>query len=83
MHGVVLSELQGFVASSFGADIWRQMTTTAGLGSRLYLPVGTYPDGEAVALLEAAVRLSGKSLAELAGAFGEYLARICSRCSTT
>jgi hypothetical protein len=45
----------------------------AGIGPRVYLPVATYPDAEAIALVGAASTLSGKPAAELLDAFGEYL----------
>jgi hypothetical protein len=73
MHGAIFTELQKFATNAFGADVWRQVCEQAGVGPRVYLPVATYPDAEAIALVGAASELSGKPAAELLGAFGEYL----------
>jgi hypothetical protein len=73
MHGAIFTELQKFATTAFGADVWRQVCDEAGVGPRVYLPVATYPDAEAVALVGAASRLSGKPADELLGAFGEHL----------
>ncbi len=73
MHGAIFSELQKFATGAFGVDVWRQICETAGLGPRVYLPVTTYPDEEAIALVSAASQLSGKPAGELLGGFGEYL----------
>lgn len=73
MHGAIFTELQEFATSAFGADVWRQVCDRAAVGPRVYLPVATYPDSEAIALVGAASELSGKPAAELLGAFGEYL----------
>jgi len=73
MHGAIFTELQKFATNAFGADVWRQVCDAAGVGPRVYLPVATYPDSEAIALVGAASQLSGKSAGELLGAFGEHL----------
>jgi predicted hydrocarbon binding protein len=73
MHGAIFTELQKFATSAFGAEVWRQVCDEAGVGPRVYLPVATYPDEEAIALVGAASELSGKPAAELLEAFGEYL----------
>lgn len=73
MHGVIFAELERFVAGSIGAEFWGQMLTSAGLGQRVYLPVDTYPDEEAIALVGAASQLSGKSAGEILTSFGEHL----------
>jgi hypothetical protein len=67
MHGAVLAELQKFVAQSYGA-------LGAELAARIYMPIASYPDADADALLEAAVRHSGKSADDVLIAFGEHLA---------
>jgi hypothetical protein len=73
MHGAIFTELQKFATTGFGAEVWGQICEAAGVGPRVYLPVATYPDAEAIALVSAASRLSGKPAEELLGAFGEYL----------
>jgi predicted hydrocarbon binding protein len=73
MHGAIFTELQKFATNAFGVEVWRQVCEEAGVGPRVYLPVATYPDSEAIALVGAASRLSGKPAGELLGAFGEYL----------
>ena len=73
MHGAIFTELQKFATGAFGADVWRQVCDKAGVGPRVYLPVATYPDSEAIALVGAASELSGKPAGELLGAFGEHL----------
>ena len=74
MHGAIFAELERFAVGSIGADFWKQMLDSAGLGARVYLPVATYPDEEALALVGAASQLSGKSAAEILTSFGEHLA---------
>jgi len=73
MHGAIFTELQKFATNAFGVDVWHKMCDAAGVGPRVYLPVTTYPDAEAIALVGAASELSGKQADELLGAFGEYL----------
>ena len=74
MHGAILMELECFVVAGFSRDAWKQMHETAGVKSRIYVPISTYPDEDVVALVGAASELSGQSVGDLLGAFGEYLA---------
>jgi hypothetical protein len=74
MHGTILSELQNFITVEFGLAFRNQMQHAAGVGPRIYMPITTYPDAEALALVQAAAQLSGRSAPELLTAFGEFLA---------
>ena len=73
MHGVILNELKGFVDAAFGDGGWKALLGQARLGGRIYLAIEEYPDAEALALVGAASKLSGKPVGDLLEAFGEYL----------
>ena len=73
MHGAIFTELKKFATGAFGLEVWQKMCDMAGVGTRAYLPVATYPDAEAIALVGAASKLSGQPAGALLGAFGEHL----------
>lgn len=73
MHGIIHLELQNFVVQHHGDAAWRLLTDNAGLSSEIYTPLRSYPDEQLVALLGAAVELTGADLTSLLEAFGEFL----------
>ena len=74
MHGLVFAELQKFVAKALGTGAWRASLDGAGLESRIYLPVSTYPDEELERIVRAIAAYAKKPAAGLTEAFGEALA---------
>ncbi|MBV9774893.1 MAG: heme NO-binding domain-containing protein [Gemmatimonadetes bacterium] len=74
MHGIIFAELKKYVDARLGADAWRPLLREAGLGSRIYVPVRTYPDEEVVALVSAASRTTGLAPAAILEDFGEFIA---------
>jgi predicted hydrocarbon binding protein len=73
MHGIVMSELCAFVTAHAGDDGWTKIATKAGLGERSYLPVGTYPDEEALSIVSAACRELRVDASRFLRDFGRHL----------
>lgn len=57
-----------------GEAAWRTLTDTAGLTGEIYTPLRSYPDEQIVALVGAAVQLTGADPTVLLESFGEFLA---------
>jgi predicted hydrocarbon binding protein len=74
MHGLILVELQRYARGSLGADGWQKVLAEAGLQDRRYRIHASYPDQEAAALVQAAVRVTGQPAATLLEDFGEFVA---------
>ncbi len=74
MHGIVFSELRKFVDHSFGPGAWQKLLKEAGLGNRIYMAIQEYPDQEAVALVEAASRITHKTPTAILEEFGKFIA---------
>ena len=78
MHGLIFFFIQKF-AESLPKGLAATADPGSGRSSMLrpagsYLPSGTYPDGDAVALLQAVADTRGQPLAETVAEFGEFLA---------
>ena len=75
MHGLIFFYLQKFadVAAS-GSTSWNQVRSSVATGGAKYLPSGTYPDGDAVAILTSIAESSGRPLPAILEEFGQYLA---------
>ena len=73
MHGIIHLELQNFVVQHHGEAAWRALTDAAGLSGEIYTPLRSYPDEQLVALVQAALQLTGADPATLLESFGEYL----------
>ena len=54
MHGFIHTELKRYVETKHGADAWKAVLTAAGLGTKTYLTINTYPDEEALAIVKSA-----------------------------
>ncbi|MEY3033362.1 MAG: hypothetical protein RLZZ622_1837, partial [Planctomycetota bacterium] len=53
MHGIIFFYIQKFAdAAAAGTTTWLQLRETVSSGASRYLPNETYPDGEAVGLLQ-------------------------------
>lgn len=75
MHGVIFSELRKYVEQRHGGEeTWKSLLRDAGLGSRIYLSIGAYPDAEAVALVSAASAATGVPARRVLEDFGEFIA---------
>ncbi|HEY3057507.1 MAG TPA: heme NO-binding domain-containing protein [Chloroflexota bacterium] len=74
MHGIIFSELKKYVETRFGASTWPALLKEAGLGSKLYMNVQSYPDQDAVALVMTASRMTGKPAPAILEDFGEFIA---------
>lgn len=74
MHGIIHSELKGYVTSALGTDGWREVAQRAGVSETDYVSRQSYPDADVPAIVAAASTLSGQPAAALLRAFGAYLA---------
>ncbi|HXB53262.1 MAG TPA: heme NO-binding domain-containing protein [Vicinamibacteria bacterium] len=74
MHGIIFSELRKYVDSKLGGDAWAGLLQAAGLPGKLYMPIHTYPDQEAVALVSAAAKITGQPVDGVLQHFGEFIA---------
>src|SRR5258706_3158851 len=73
MHWIIYAELKKFVDAKFGTEAWDNLLTAAELGKKSFLPGSSYPDVEAVAVVVAASKTTGKAVSELLEAFGEFI----------
>jgi predicted hydrocarbon binding protein len=74
VHGIIFSELKKYVDTKFGGSTWQTLLSEAGLGSKLYMTIQSYPDADAVALVMTASRLTGKPAPAILQDFGEFIA---------
>ncbi|HJU89980.1 MAG TPA: heme NO-binding domain-containing protein [Gemmatimonadaceae bacterium] len=74
MHGLIHAELRRFVTTNLGSAAWDAMLTESGVGTKAYLATAVYPDAEIVALVGAAVKLTGLPAGKLLHDFGEFMA---------
>ena len=74
MHGIIFGELKKLVDTKLGGDTWRELFKDTGLGPKVYMPVTEYPDAEAVALIEAIARRTGKEPRTIMEELGEFIA---------
>jgi hypothetical protein len=73
MHGIIFSELKKYVDTKLGADAWTGLVHAAGLPTKIYMPIHTYPDQEAVALVSAASQITGQPVDAVLQSFGEFI----------
>jgi predicted hydrocarbon binding protein len=74
MHGLIHVQLRRFVESRHGAAGWHELNRRAGLDSRVFTALGTYPDEDMLRLVNEAVGLTGVPVGDLLEAFGEFIA---------
>jgi Haem-NO-binding len=74
MHGIIFSELKKYVETRFSVETWPTLLNEAGLGSKLYMGIQSYPDQDAVALVTTAARLTGQSAPAILEDFGTFIA---------
>jgi hypothetical protein len=73
MHGIIHLQLQRFVESRYGVEGWRALSRRAGLDSRVFTAVESYPDEDILRLVTEAVGLTGVPADVLLEAFGQFL----------
>lgn len=73
MHGLILTELKRFADTQFGKAAWLSLVRDAGLGQRLYVSSGTYPDGEVWALVDVVARRTASDVQTVLEQFGEFI----------
>lgn len=74
MKGAVYIALNQMIEEHLGMTTWEEVLDTVNPASEgAYTSIEEYPDEELFALVKALSDISGKSEAELVGAFGEYL----------
>ena len=69
MKGVIFNLLEEAVSDSFGSDTWEDLLEAAGLDGA-YTSLGSYPDEEIAALVQAASDALGKSPGDILRWFG-------------
>jgi predicted hydrocarbon binding protein len=74
MHGLIFSELRKYVDGTLGEGRWHELVRAAGVPERIYMPIATYPDEEAAALVSAVARLAARSVERVLEDFGEFMA---------
>jgi len=75
MHGIIFSEMRKYVDARLGPSGWANLMKEAGMPkSKMYLAIEEYSDQEAVALVTAAAKLTGKPAAAILEDFGEFIA---------
>ena len=72
MHGIIFKCIKDFVVEQYDRDTWHAILDEAGVGQKLYVPVQTYPDDEALAIVAAASELSGIDTPKLLEAVGRF-----------
>lgn len=74
MHGIIFQELRRYATARMGEHGWDTLLQQAALSRSSYLAFKSYPDEEAVALVTAASRMSGKPARAILEDFGEFIA---------
>jgi hypothetical protein len=74
MHGIIFGELKKLIDTTLGGDSWRELLKESGLGAKVYMPVTEYPDEEAVVLVDAIARRTGKPVRTVLEELGEFIA---------
>lgn len=73
MQGIIFAELKKLVDTRFGGDTWKKLQNESGIGERIYLAMAEYPDSEALALVSAASKATGRPVPALLEEFGEFI----------
>jgi hypothetical protein len=74
MHGIIFGELKKLVDKTLGGNTWRELLRDAGLDTKIYMPIGEYPDTDAIAIISAASARTGKPVRAILEEFGEFVA---------
>lgn len=73
MYGILHVELQHYLETRYGRDIWTATLKRAGLASRIYMSHHIYPDDEAIAIMEATSALTKTPTETLFEDFGAFV----------
>ena len=75
MHGLIFFYLQKFAdVAAAGSTSWKGIRSSVATTASRFLPSGTYPDADAVAILSTIADTTGRPLASILEEFGQYLA---------
>ncbi|MBI5654008.1 MAG: heme NO-binding domain-containing protein [Chloroflexi bacterium] len=73
MHGIIFSELKKYVETKHSPAVWGALLKESGLGSKMYMPIQTYPDAEVVALVTTASKMTGVPVNAILEDFGGFI----------
>ncbi|MEM7049791.1 MAG: heme NO-binding domain-containing protein [Acidobacteriota bacterium] len=73
MHGFIFTEIQDYVSTKLGPEVWKALLKQAGLASRVYEKFFEYPDEEAVKIVVTASEMTGNSVPAILEDFGRFL----------
>jgi hypothetical protein len=74
LHGIIHAELRKYVEARHGSDAWNACLEAAGLSHKMFLPISSYPDADAVAIVSAASKLTNIPAERILEDFGEFIA---------
>ena len=75
MHGLIFFYLQKFAdVAAAGSTSWKGIRSSVTTTASKFLPSGTYPDADAVAILSTIAETTGRPLPSILEEFGEFLA---------
>ena len=75
VHGLIFFYLQKFAdVAAAGSTSWKGIRSNVTTSASRFLPAGTYPDTDAVAILSAIADATGRPLPTVLEEFGHYLA---------
>jgi len=75
VHGLIFFYLQKFAdVVATGSTSWEGIRSSVTMSASRFLPSGTYPDADAVAILSAIADTTGRPLPAVLEEFGQYLA---------
>ena len=74
MYGIFHVELQNYIETKYGHDVWQATKKRAGLEERFYMTISTYLDSEAVAIVDAFSELTGAPKEAFLEDFGLFIA---------
>ena len=75
MHGLIFFYLQKFAdVAAAGSTSWKGVRSSVTTTASKFLPSGTYPDGDAVAILSTIAETTSRPLPTILEEFGQFLA---------
>jgi len=73
VHWIIFVKLKQYVETRLGSDTWNSLLEESGIGPKVYLTGGKYPDQEAVALVTTASKMTGIETSAILEDFGEFI----------
>jgi predicted hydrocarbon binding protein len=73
MHGIIFIELMKMVERFFGQLAWNAVLRDAGLESKIYMPMGHYPDSDAGEIISAIAMRADEDVKTVMEDFGEFI----------